>query len=562
MLVNRRDLIRLSAGGVCGAVLTPVPWRLLNDTANWSQNWSWTPILPRGEAAVKRSTCTMCSTGCTVTAKCVNNTAVGIEGTLCPAGVAGHTAAYHRRRLRASESDKNAIAAIAHRLASGARTGILDLGPERSMSSLYRTAAEHLGDATYLRVADQDEVMLDAVALMIGREPGSLGLDFEHTQTLISFGSPVLEMPGPVLNRWRSGTLKVVQVEPRQSRTALAAHTWIPSLAIGIPDTLDVAGNSLVVGEDPAIAAMNIALGAVGREGGILPRSPLPWKQKRPTRLSSAPDHSLDVLFIDSSRCFDTPPWRVIERKLSDKAIVVALSYRADAITAHSHFSLPVPAPFESIEDAIAPPAAVVPSYAISAPLIPGSQPSALDHMNAILQAAGKAPVDTTIEQEIKLRAAAIHDQFKPKATAEETFKNLLEGNRWVGERSREQIRAHGPMPPRTQLVTVAEGRPLILLVNSNPDETLPLMSKLYQESGLYPPSTIARINPQTATQFGLSNGSKIVVDTVFGSRQRETLVDPAVMPGVVETSGDIADICTDGSTGNWRSVAAAVRRA
>ena len=89
-----------------------------------------------------------------------------------------------------------------------------------------------------------------------------------------------------------------------------------------------------------------------------------------------------------------------------------------------------------------------------------------------------------------------------------------------------------------------------------------PLFTKLYQESGLYPASKFARMNPETAAGIGANSGAAVVIDTVFGTARRELLVDPAVMPGAVEATGDIADIVTDGSPGNWRIAQADVRRA
>ena len=60
----RRDLLVWSAGAAAGLVVTPVPWKLLDDVSIWSQNWPWIPQPARGPVEVKQSFCTLCPNGC------------------------------------------------------------------------------------------------------------------------------------------------------------------------------------------------------------------------------------------------------------------------------------------------------------------------------------------------------------------------------------------------------------------------------------------------------------------------------------------------------------------
>ena len=64
MKVTRRDLLVWSAGAAAGLMVTPVPWKLLDDTSIWSQNWPWIPQPTRGPVEVKHSSCTLCPNGC------------------------------------------------------------------------------------------------------------------------------------------------------------------------------------------------------------------------------------------------------------------------------------------------------------------------------------------------------------------------------------------------------------------------------------------------------------------------------------------------------------------
>jgi anaerobic selenocysteine-containing dehydrogenase len=596
MTFARRDLAKFAAGGVFGAVLTPMPWSLLRDTADWSQNWSWTPRVPRGEVKVKFSTCALCPAGCGVKAECAGDRAVALEGAmahpasrgaLCPVGLQGHLLAYHGGRVRNPIERGTNLAAVAARIAQGARVAILDRGPERAMSGVYRQAAEALGDAICLREPDRQEATLNAVARLAGRRPGSLGIDLERTKTLVSFGAPVLERwatPGRVMQRWLTGEMRLIQIEPRQSRTALAAASWVPSLDIAIPGSAGIEAPAVFVGsgDDPAvegaIAAMNLTQGSVGREGGILPRAPLPWTVEPAKEIGSIPDRSIDVLIVDSSRAFEAMPWPKIRRKLAEGALVVALAYKEDSMTAHAGLILPVAAPFESMEDAGTPPCSTIPSYAIAAPLIdlPAVRDTAADQLNTLLRAAGKTPIGS-VQEEIKRRVASIYTAKKGLVvsyadgsiakvagvtSADELWKKLSEGGCWMGEPSKETLRVNSPASPSIRPSQADPQRPYTLLVAEGPDEAAPLSTKLYQESGLFTPSAMARMNPETAAALGLRSGAAIVIDGLYGVSRRTLMVDPAVMPGVVEATGDIADICTDGSGGNWRQIPVNVRTA
>ena len=64
MKVTRRDLLVWSAGAAAGLLVTPVPWKLLDDTSIWSQNWPWISQPSRGSVEVKQSACTLCPNGC------------------------------------------------------------------------------------------------------------------------------------------------------------------------------------------------------------------------------------------------------------------------------------------------------------------------------------------------------------------------------------------------------------------------------------------------------------------------------------------------------------------
>ena len=71
MHTTRRDLFKFIGGSAVGALFTPAPWRLITDTALWSENWPGIPRPARGEIKTKFTNCALCPAGCGVRARCV-----------------------------------------------------------------------------------------------------------------------------------------------------------------------------------------------------------------------------------------------------------------------------------------------------------------------------------------------------------------------------------------------------------------------------------------------------------------------------------------------------------
>ena len=77
---------------MAGVLFTPAPWRLITDTALWSENWPGIPRPRRGEIRTKFTNCALCPAGCAVRARCVGEQPVslaGVGGGLCPFGLGG-----------------------------------------------------------------------------------------------------------------------------------------------------------------------------------------------------------------------------------------------------------------------------------------------------------------------------------------------------------------------------------------------------------------------------------------------------------------------------------------
>jgi anaerobic selenocysteine-containing dehydrogenase len=280
--ITRRRMLQFVGGSAAGVLLTPIPWKTLDDLAIWTQNNSWIPKPLRGEIRTRFTACTLCSAGCAVRARCVGSQPVSLSGVanhpvspggLCPAGLGGHHLPYHPARLlQPARLDREntgaepvplsvdaAVSSIT-RLAIEIRKGgsarsiaVLDPMPGRTLSRIYRKFLGSLGDGVYLTAA-AEKSGFDALQHMMADPWGQAGLDLENTATLLSFGAPVLDgwgTPGRVRraanqrNSNGSRRLKIIQVESRRSRTASAADLWLPiqpgtesALALGLAHIL------------------------------------------------------------------------------------------------------------------------------------------------------------------------------------------------------------------------------------------------------------------------------------------------------------------------------------
>ncbi len=153
MKVTRRDLLVWSAGAAAGLMVTPVPWKLLDDTSIWSQNWPWIPQPTRGPVEVKQSSCTLCPNGCGMRVRMAAGWPVGVagvsshpisRGALCPLGFGAHQLNWHPQRLRTvrhrntTSSWGEAKAAFAKACSEGPVV-IIDGYPGRAASSVFET---------------------------------------------------------------------------------------------------------------------------------------------------------------------------------------------------------------------------------------------------------------------------------------------------------------------------------------------------------------------------------------------------------------------------------------
>lgn len=268
--INRRNFIKLVVGGAIGTALSPLPWKLTDDLAIFTQNLPWVPVPPKGEFSYTKSLCTLCPGGCGIKVRKVDERAVKIEGRtdypvnpggICPLGAGGLQLLYNEGTRftgpmkRVDErgtgsfeaiSWDEAIDILAERI-SGLKAGgnsnalaAIDGNLKGStMSVIIERFLNALGSSNYMKMQSSQDTMDIAANLLMGTR-GPVGYDLENSDFILSLGSGLLEgwgSPARVINAWSlwrsdesKSRVKVVQVEPRASNTASRADKWLPAI--------------------------------------------------------------------------------------------------------------------------------------------------------------------------------------------------------------------------------------------------------------------------------------------------------------------------------------------
>jgi menaquinone reductase, molybdopterin-binding-like subunit len=280
MEFSRRNFIKFVAGGAAGTMLSPLPWKLIDDIAIWTQNWSWVPVPAKGRFSTIDTVCTLCPGGCGIEVKKIGERVVKIHGrkgfpvnngAICPVGAAGQQILYNEgirwqtpmKRIgsRGSKQWKEiswprAIEEIASNISSLRAKGTpeklaaIDGNSSRStMALLIKRFVHAIGSPNYLATPSEEDTYSMVLRIMQGSK-GPAAFDLENADFILSFGCGLLDgwgAPGRMSNAWGYWSADknvkpfIVQVEPRLSNTGSKANIWLApkpgtesALALGI----------------------------------------------------------------------------------------------------------------------------------------------------------------------------------------------------------------------------------------------------------------------------------------------------------------------------------------
>jgi anaerobic selenocysteine-containing dehydrogenase len=271
MKIDRRSFLSFLIGGAAGTTLSPLPWKLTDDLSIWTQMWPWTPVPARGRVTYTTSTCTLCPGGCGISVKKVDNRVIKVEGLkghpvndggICALGLSGAQLLYGPRRVAGpmkkvdgkyrAVSWEDALAEISDtlaRLRSAGKTQQLACIADSDRGTLPELMQRFLsvyGSPNFIRSPSIQDSYELALHIMQGAR-ALPGFDINNTDYVLSFGSGLLDGWGsPVYmfkghSLWQERGGKLVQIEPRLSKTAAKADRWVPvnpgtegALALGI----------------------------------------------------------------------------------------------------------------------------------------------------------------------------------------------------------------------------------------------------------------------------------------------------------------------------------------
>jgi len=262
MKIDRRCFLSLVIGGAAGTALTPLPWKLTDDSSIWSQNWPWTPVVAKGENFYANSACTLCPGGCGISVRMTDDRSVKIEGQpghpvndggVCVLGLSGLQLLYGPNRVTEPMkrigkrgggqwqpiSWEAALTELAEKLNQvRAESGPQALGcilekTYGTVPELFKRLMRAYGSPNVMTTPSLQDSLDLSLKVMHGSDAQMVGYDLENADFIISFGSGLIEGWGsPVRSfransSWKDSGVQRIQVETRLSNTAAKADQWV-----------------------------------------------------------------------------------------------------------------------------------------------------------------------------------------------------------------------------------------------------------------------------------------------------------------------------------------------
>ena len=261
MAFDRRAFIKFMAGASAGIMVTPLPWKLLDDVSIWTQNWGWIPRLQPGL-----------------------NSFVPVVSKMCPSAVAMQVRLVEGRPVRALPNPKHplggglsalSVAEVQMTQSPGRVHSPLRRSPDGAFvritwaeaGEMLATRLKEAGASTAFVCGDETGSTLDVMAgfaAVIGSKDvflmpsegqaaagaakamgvaAQFGYDLEKSDYVLAIGSNVLETWGTVVRNRRilaekrphpgekaAPAAALVYAGPMQNQTAALAKPWVPIL--------------------------------------------------------------------------------------------------------------------------------------------------------------------------------------------------------------------------------------------------------------------------------------------------------------------------------------------
>jgi len=257
MGLDRRAFLGLVAGGAVGTLCTPIPWKLIDDAAIWTQNWSWIPRVPKGQIDYVATSSKLCPAGEGLRILRVAGKPVTAAGNpdhpLSRGGVSALARSevymlYSPSRIKSplKKSGKRfepitweqALAEMAEKLGA-AKGSVACLSGDASgtINEVLSAFAAKLGGPGTFLAPSEAQAAAKGMKLMGG--VGQPGYDFENADTVLVLGADIFETWGTsTRNRKAFGAArpvgqkpknKYIYVGPTRNNTAAVCDQWVPA---------------------------------------------------------------------------------------------------------------------------------------------------------------------------------------------------------------------------------------------------------------------------------------------------------------------------------------------
>jgi len=264
MKIDRRAFLSLGLGAAAGTAITPLPWKLIDDSSIWTQNWPWTPVPPVGKVTHVNSVCTLCSGGCGITVRKSGDRAIKIEGRddhpvnkggICMLGLSGLQLLYSPTRIqtplkRTGERGDNQFKPISWNEAlTTLQTSLQQIRDSKkshelacilgsnadSSTDLFKRFCQAFGTPNAFQMPSAQDITAEGLKRMQG-ENRSIAYDLENADYILSFGSGLIDGWGAPVKMFQAhgsrksalkpATARMVHIDSRLSNTAAKADTW------------------------------------------------------------------------------------------------------------------------------------------------------------------------------------------------------------------------------------------------------------------------------------------------------------------------------------------------
>ena len=303
MTITRRDVLWSLGGGLAGAAVTPLPWKLLDDTAIWTQRRHVLPVPPRGPVTYRPTACTLCPAGCALRVRCVGTQPVAVAGEArhplgggaCALGLTLHHLACHPLRLvgpavcvngrRESATLDAAVERIARAVENAHRAGlrvmVLDRRPGRVVSAAWQRLLAACPQGLYYARRRRGDAGRPAGSAGKARHPRRRPRANAHARELRRAGAGGMGTAGEEALAVRQG-LRVVQVDAWRSPSAALADEWV-AISPGGEGPLALALAHVVVREQKSAVSDDLRRVL----GGFSPRDSAPRTGVEPDRVEA-----------------------------------------------------------------------------------------------------------------------------------------------------------------------------------------------------------------------------------------------------------------------------------